>query len=330
MTALYIDGFEDGAYATRYTSAGTISLIAGRLGTDSAIQLGAGASLLRAVTASAQLYVGFAYQAVTVGSSQSQVCDFCADGGTVTHISVRRETSGAINLTRNGTSLATSAAAAVPQGVWGFMEITGTIADAGGIITVRWNGVQIATASGDTKNAGTSTNADAVRLSCTGASSSNAFDDFYVFNALTSVNNTYAGDSRVQTLVPSAAGNTTQFTPNGSANNWDNVNELPYSATDYNASSTTGQKDTYTMANLLTSTTTVKCVQTSMIAHKSDAGTGTLKTVIRSGGTDFADSSAALGVTPSWFGTIRETDPATSAAWTVSGVNAAEAGAEVA
>lgn len=45
---------------------------------------------------------------------------------------------------------------------------------------------------------------------------------------------------------------------------------------------------------------------------------------VLSGGVETAHGSHLIGTDPTWYGDIQETDPATAAAWTASGVNAAE------
>ena len=331
MTALYIDGFEDGAFAARYTVAGTPTLVTGRFGSEQALQCSAGTTCLRAITAAAQVYCGFGYRATSTGSQQTTLFELFGDSGGTVHGSVRRETSGAISIYRGATQVAISAAAAVASNTWGYMEVTHTVSDTVGVLTVKWNGTQIVTFTGDTKNAGTATTIDSFRFGCTGASNVNQFDDLYVFNALGSVNNTYAGDSRIQTLVPNGAGSSTQWLPTGSANNWDNVDELPYSAVEYNASATSGNRDLYALTNLLTATSAVACVQQSSTMQKSDAGAVSVKNAVKSGGTVYSDASGTgLSVSPTVVLTLREQDPATSAAWTVANVNALEAGVEVA
>ena len=74
----------------------------------------------------------------------------------------------------------------------------------------------------------------------------------------------------------------------------------------------------------------VLAVQNNVIAKKTDAGGTGLKPVIRSAGTDYYGTNAVLTATDKTITDIRTTDPATSAAWTISGVNAIEAGMEIA
>jgi hypothetical protein len=188
--------------------------------------------------------------------------------------------------------------------------------------------------TGDTRNAGTSTNIDAIRFrtaiySSWSPNSPISIDDLYVCNALGTSNNTFLGDVRVQTVLPSGAGSSTQLAPTGSANNWQNVSEVPYNNATYNASSTAGQIDLYTLGDLTAGTTGVYATQSVAHMQKSDAGTANVKVAIKSGATTYYDPTQSLGSTVTAYTAVRETNPATAAAWTVSEVNSVEAGVEV-
>ena len=71
-------------------------------------------------------------------------------------------------------------------------------------------------------------------------------------------------------------------------------------------------------------------MQENLHALKSDAGTASIKPARNIGGTVYYGASQALSTGTGWYGAAREINPATSAAWTVSDVNAVEGGAEVA
>ncbi|OYW79717.1 MAG: hypothetical protein B7Z19_04550 [Polynucleobacter sp. 32-46-5] len=137
------------------------------------------------------------------------------------------------------------------------------------------------------------------------------------------------GDIRIQTLVPTGAGSSTQLTPTGAAN-YANVAEMPDSTATYNASLTVGDKDLYSLSELTASTAVVKAVQVNTHAWKDDAGVASLKTKIKSGTTEVAGATVALPSSNAWHGDIWETDPDTSAAWTPAAVGVLEAGVEVA
>jgi hypothetical protein len=134
---------------------------------------------------------------------------------------------------------------------------------------------------------------------------------------------------RVYSLSPTGAGSSTQWTPD-TGSNYARVNEVPYSAANYVQSATTGQRDTYVMADLPGSVGIIMAVQNNMIAKRTDASAISVKPAIKSGASVYYGASAALTPNDTTVSDIRTTDPNTSAAWTAGGVNALEGGFEVA
>ena len=183
--------------------------------------------------------------------------------------------------------------------------------------------------TGDTRNGGTVAGIDTVRLG--GLYGPNAlFDDVYICDGTGSAPyNTFLGEIRVHSLSPTAAGSSTQWTPD-TGSNYARVNEVPYSAANYVQSGTSGQRDTYTMADLPVSPETVLAVQNNIVAKRTDAAAISIKPVIKSGATLSYGSSTSLTTYDSTLSDIRVADPNTSTAWTASGVNALEGGFEVA
>jgi hypothetical protein len=155
------------------------------------------------------------------------------------------------------------------------------------------------------------------------------YDDFYVCdNSGSAPNNTFLGDVRVQTLLPTGAGASTQWTPSV-GNNWDNVNDAPYSAATYNSANAAGLRDTYAMSDVNSATDTIFGVQANLLALKTDSGSANVKHVVRSGGTDYSGADRVLSTSLASYVAVREVDPATSVAWDNAGINAVEFGMEV-
>lgn len=327
MTSLWVDGFEGQDSSSYYTNApnyGTTTRFSyGRCATSS----GGAFTMLRNITASTDIYIGFAYSIGTVAANT--ICELLADGGTVQHIVLVVNTNGSLEVRRGGTTLATSAAGIIANGAWNYIELHGKLSDTVGVADVRLNGntTAVVTFSGDTKNGGTSSSIDAFRLSLL-SSGLASFDDVYVNDGLGSVNNSWLGDMRVQYSVPTGAGSTTGLTAS-TGSNWQTVDEAPPSATDYSGSPTSGARDTYAMNDLVSGTASIAAVRACTFWHKSDAGAASMKQAMRIGGTVYYNSSVALPSSMGPNNTIMETSPATSSAFTVSEVNALEFGAEV-
>jgi hypothetical protein len=149
------------------------------------------------------------------------------------------------------------------------------------------------------------------------------FDDFWVASD-------YLGDIRVDLLIPTAEGNTTQMTPLSGTDNALMADETPPDDdTTYNSSATAGDKDTYVTSNV-SSAGTIHGLRLRARARKTDAGARSIATVIRSGGTDYDGTTTGLGTAYLYYSTDYYTNPNTAAAWTSTEVNAIEIGAKVA
>jgi len=326
MALLFMDGFDTADSAMKWGAAGSTSTTSTRFGTGRAVipQVN-NANLF--FPASAQIFVGAAMKLNDYGNNRD-LLSLYGDSGATLHLVLNVNTSGQLQVLRGGTPIVGTSSVWMPTGVWNYWELSATISATVGTVEVRLNGVTLLTFTGNTKNGGTATTIDRLLLG-TQYNGALASDDFYLCNSSGSTNNTFLGDVRVQTLLPTAAGASTQLTPTGVANNWDNVNDAPYNSATYNSSSTSGQRDTYAMGDLLAGTGTVFAVQDTIIAAKSDAGAASIKAAVKSGATVYYDAAMNLGTSQSSSSAVRETDPATSAAWTATNVNSVEFGAEI-
>lgn len=336
MTLLYMDGFEAGDFALRYVGGlGGVAISPSATGTRFGVgrYLTSTANSVIKVLPSPvnRMIVGIAYYSIS-GADGSNAFTLLGDANAIAHVGVRIMSGGAIALYRGaspGTQVAITANGLFPFNAWNYIEFSATVSDTVGVAKVRLNGVEVLSFTGDTRNAGTLQSLDSVAF----AQNTNSlrWDDLYICDDIGSApGNDFLGDVRVHALVPTGPGANTNLTPSA-APNWGCVDELPYSAADFVTSATVGARDTYAMSDLPAGVTTVYGVQQNTIAKKSDAGTRSIKNVLRSGGTDYPDAAAtALPASDGWTRTLRVTDPATSAAWSIAGVNGIEAGIEVA
>lgn len=325
MALLFMDGFDAGDGAVKWTAFNASLASSTRFADGLCARLSSSQSNLRTgFPASSKVIVGFA---VTYGGASTTIplLSLYSGAGATVHIQLVQNGDGSLLVRRGSTNLG-STSVSLPANGWAYVEVSATLSDTVGVVTVRVNGVQAFTFTGDTRNGGTDTTFDTLLL---GGMLSYGFDDVYICNDTGTTNNDFLGDVRVQTLVPTGPGSSAALTPSTGAN-WSCVDELPYSATDFVSGSTVGNRDTYATADLPASVASIKAVQINTIAKKTDAGARSLKTALRSGGTNYAGASTALSATDSVVSTIRETNPATGAAWTVADVNAMEIGVEVA
>lgn len=291
-----------------------------------------GNTVAKNITASSQVFVGVAQYLVTNSPNGGNRIIQLYDVNGVVHLYLRLITINTYGIFRgDGTQLGSTITTTTTtmQNSWNYWEMTGTIADAGGICIVRRNNVEVINFTGDTKNGGTSTNWGTVAFTGSGGSAASYTDDIYICNSAGSApNNTFLGEIRVLPSLSTGAGSSTQLTPTGSANNWDNVNDTATDST-YNGHATAGQRDTYAMADISTSYN-VFGVQITSRMIKSDAGVASMKAAIKSGSTVAYGTTRALLASATTYQDLWETDPNTAAAWTASGFNSLEVGAEVA
>lgn len=337
MSQVFIDGFDHYATAditkkwtaVSNTTDTAIESTGGRNGTG-AMRTNFASTVSRTFAQTATWIIGFAFNPSGYNSNFLQL----KDNGTV-QVNLFLNTDGTVSIQRNGSNVTGgTTSVSLTTGVFTFIEFKVTIASSIGASScvLKFNGATVATVSTG-QNLQSSGNASANVLQLMGSTGGGNgkfyFDDLYVFDSNGSANNDFGGDCRIETLYPNGAGNSTQWTPS-TGSNYANVDDTtPNGDTNYNSASGTGLKDTYTMTDLGSTPSSIKGIQIVLTGRKDDAGTKVVIPVIRSGGADYDGTSANMGDAYSMFIDIRETDPATSTAWTASGINALEAGIKV-
>jgi len=231
--------------------------------------------------------------------------------------------------------LATASRAALPT-QWNIVQFKVTISDAAGRFEVWLNDVKVIDFTGDTENT-SNTNVSFVELGLiriVNSSGSNityyAFDDIALNDTTGAYENDVPDDAAVLLLTPNGVGTTTQLTPSA-GDNYACVDEIPPSTSDYVESDTADQQDTYVMQDLSAQYNQIALVQPIFYAGLAASGTGALRGVVRSGGTDYADTAdKPLSTTAAFVrGDVHYVDPADNATWTPAKVNALEVGPRV-
>jgi len=339
MTLRFIDGFDHytttAQFLYKYVETGPssyVTLDTGRRSGSNAVKLYSSSGYItKTLDDQAMWIVGAAVKLGSFPTSTGTIFQFRDSTGNA-QASLCLSTTGALALyrgTASGTLLATSSGA-LSVGAWNFIEAKLTIADSGGYFEARVNGEVWVTFTGDTKSSSSIATANSIRLYGMPSAATVYYDDLYVCDGTGSIQNDFLGDVRVDTIFPSGTGTSTQFTPTGSANNWENVDDAsPDDDTTYNASDTTGNIDTFTFADLSITNATIMGLQTNVLARKDDAGTRLLRAVARVGsinyeGSDMTLSDSYVGQRQLW-----AQNPATSANWTEAEINAAEFGYKV-
>lgn len=344
MALLFMDGFDHYASAdilkkwTAQNGSSSITLInstAGRRG-GGALLAPSGSATTANVTKTlaasyATLIVGIAWKISAVSARNIMSV---LDNGTA-HLTLVMNSDSTLSIRRGtsaGTTLATSGSS-LSLNTWYYIELKATIHDSTGAYEVRVNGSPWLSASNvDTRN-GANASVNQVLLGSDGVLANvltQTFDDLYICDTSGSApQNDFLGDVRIDTVLPSADGTYTDFTPSTGTDHYALVDEATPSTSDYNESGTSGHQDSYVMQNVSSIPGTIFGVQVNVLAHKDDAGIRSLKVGVRSGTTDSVDAGLGLSESAIYYRNIFATDPDTTAAWTESGANAAEALVEV-
>jgi len=232
------------------------------------------------------------------------------------------------------TSLATYANA-ITDNQWHYIEFGCKIADSGGWAKVRIDGTEVISYTGDTDALSTglgkfiefSAPHNYVTWSC-------EIDDIYVCDDTGSVNNDFLGDITVETLYPTSDGGETGFTPSTGSDKFAVVDEVPANTTDYLTGTSVGEQVTFGMSNLSYINGSIKGVVVEMNTKNEGVSSDELRGLTRISGTTYEPSgtgpTSATG--QSTYDALQQafdTNPDTTAAWTVSDVNAAEFGIKI-
>jgi len=138
------------------------------------------------------------------------------------------------------------------------------------------------------------------------------------------------GDCRVIEMLPDAAGDSTQFTPD-SGSNFARVNNAGThdGDTSYVQSDTAGHEDLYSTANPSSSATTIYAAKVVTVARKTAAGDRALELSLKSGSTTDRVSIGNLGDSYAEYESTYLLNPDTSSAWTISALNGVQIGQRV-
>jgi len=271
--------------------------------------------------------VGFAFRCS--GLPVSDVPIVSVKEGSTTHVSVTLMAgTGALRIYLAGsTTLATSAGGVVTGGTWVFLEFAWTCHNSAGTVNVRANGVSVASASGIDTQSNLTGIWTGILLMGAGSSSSTYqydIDDLYLADDLT-----FRGDHRIVCVVASSGnGSNTAWTPSTGTDHGALVDDATPNTSDYVTSNTAGAIDTFNFAALGVSGT-VAGVQTCHYTKCDVAGVRTVVPAYRIGGVNYAGTGAVLGSDWQYQTEFAATSPATSVAWTVAEIDAAEFGVKV-
>lgn len=151
------------------------------------------------------------------------------------------------------------------------------------------------------------------------------WDDLYVKN-----DGPASTDARVITLIPNAAGASTDFTPN-TGTNYDAVNETSDidDDTTYVENGSIGAKDLYNIDTFTTTPTTIHGVQLNTVCKKTDAVLREFVPMVRHSSTNYDGDSVALNGAYNDELQVWTVNPGTAVAWTPSDIGSLQIGFRV-
>ncbi len=344
MANLWFDGFDSYAVVADINSQGysetsiTLGLTSGRFGGGGiSLQDGQYQYLAKSLTFGVEAWVGVAINCSSVASGDRAVCTFISTAGVEGYVTFNPATS-TVKVWRGmqNALLGSAVISGFAHNAWVWWDIHYKYDTSVGIFEVWYNDVQVLNLTAqntaqDTGQTGISTisigsNAMGSGQPCLGM----IFDDIVINDTTGTLNNGRQGDSRIETLVPTSDATPNNGTPSTGTSHFAMVDEAHWDTTSYiTMTDTTGQEELFGFASLVSTPTAISAVHVVILAENSDAGTAALESVLVSSATELDGVSTNL--TSSWgrYTWLYESDPHTSAAWTLAAVNSAEAGWKV-
>ena len=239
---------------------------------------------------------------------------------------------GELEIRRGATLLDTTSGLGLIANNWYYIEMHVVIDQTVGEYELRVNeNVEIAAATGqDTQ--GHASVSDIGLIEFLSLSSNDiSLDDIYLNDNTGLVNNDFLGDIAVETKFPDGDGNRNELTPLSGLTNYEMVDDgaTPDDDTTYNQSSTVGDTDLYTFADLNGygfDIDTIHAVAVINNCRKVESGERTVRALARSNVTEVEGAIQPCGVDFRMPRHIYETDPDGGGAWDEAAVNAAEFG----
>ncbi len=280
------------------------------------------------------IVIGFAFKPL-VDLANRVIVSLREDDDATQGLNLFLNNTGTVSVRLNTTVLATTGAAVIAADVWHYIEFKVTVHNSTGSYDFKINGVSQLSASGIDTRAGTTNDyCNRVRLvgdDTESAGQGHVFDDWYICDTTGSVNNDFLGDRRVQTIFPSANGDSGNFaTSDGGGSGYALVDDNPIDDdSTYVESSTSGHRDLYQFGNIV-SADAINGIMQFVTARKTDVTNFNIELIVKSDSTISEGSAQSVGSTSyASFQRLLEQNPSISGAWTLTAINAAQFGYDV-
>jgi hypothetical protein len=167
----------------------------------------------------------------------------------------------------------------------------------------------------------------------TTGSANYAYDDLYLNDDSGSApHNTFYGEAFVvERSIPNGDGDSSQWlgSDGNSVNNFQLVDDGGNDDTDYVASGTVSQEDTYAGSDLTNGTGTIIGVESNIVARKDDVATREIAAVLRPASTSYPQTTRAMAGTYALFWERVDINPETSLPWSIASINSNKIGQRV-
>jgi len=275
------------------------------------------------------LYFGFAFKIPGFGAGQVL---FFLRNQADRHLTFNTELPGILSVDRNTTFLVESAPGVMFANTWHYLEGRVTIDGSSGIVDIRIDGVQVINLTGANTQQGATTTIDIFEFNFGLGGVHMFMDDFWILDGNGgSPQDTFLGDVHVDILLPTGAGNASDFTPSAGSN-WENVDDNPDDIdVTHNTTVTAADIDLYTYPALPTISggDTVISVKVVALPRKLDGALAELKFLTRPVATDrFGADTFVLQTDYRYRFQLFDDNPETSAVWTTALIDAAEFGVQ--
>lgn len=349
MAMMWIEGFESFGVTNgnapvglmlKYQQASADSLFlveAGRLQGKS-MRFGTGTSYIETIGLAnfSTIIIGFGFYQDAFGSAQEILQLW--DHGQTQQGTLAVQTAGTFKYYRGtsntGTLLGTTSSGASAS-TWCYVEIKVKFSATVGTVDVLVNGSSVLSLT--SQNTDLTATGLCQRVRFMGSNNSpdhTGYDDIYILDTTGSVNTTFLGTQTTVVMIqPTGDAGTNAWTPDSGSTHFNRVNENPQDTTTYLEDATSTHKELFTYGSIA-GIANVSAVQLNAVAKITDTTVFNLLGSVHSASTDSDDTVKARNRIsgPDYVTTSRtlETDPATSAAWTVPAVNSCQFGFKVA
>lgn len=327
---IYYDGFDDYTdfklhWDNAPTSALSTAAAAARTGTSGlklTYNIQETPTLYKYIPNTTACIIGLAYRFPVIVSQENRILAFL--NSSTVQTDVRIKTDGTLVVTRNGTVLSTGTTT-LATSTWYYLEFKTVCHGSTGSYELRINNqLEVSASSVNTQGAGSNIINRIALLPTQQYQVEQHIDDLYVVDA-TVDGSDFLGSCRVDTLLPDAAGDLSQFTRSGGSFNYEMVDDAANDGdTTYNSSTVSGYSDLFYLSDLAAGGGDVYGVAVVLVGRKVAAGTAARKPELKLNGVAFSWLWHYESV--EYTGTFRHFEESPAGHWAASDVNNTQIG----